>query len=166
MRKKLWLRHCFVFMFSLLVSILHYLLSDAFQADRLKSFHTTALFESTSLLNTELGGLSDLALILATSETLQKSNTQSNNTHELTEKQQADIAQYFINFAQASSNISQIRWLNASGLEQVRVDVGANQANVVNEAALQNKSERYYFQRSMQIVNKNGGLCLINLPLH
>lgn len=45
----------------------------------------------------------------------------------------------------------QLRWIDESGVERVRVDYVQNQPFVVPEERLQNKAQRYYFTGAMQL---------------
>ncbi|MCU7916566.1 MAG: cache domain-containing protein, partial [Candidatus Thiodiazotropha sp. (ex Gloverina cf. vestifex)] len=45
----------------------------------------------------------------------------------------------------------QIRWLDASGMERLRVNLTPNGATRASNSALQDKSQRYYFQEAMTL---------------
>ncbi|MCU7850821.1 MAG: cache domain-containing protein [Candidatus Thiodiazotropha sp. (ex Monitilora ramsayi)] len=45
----------------------------------------------------------------------------------------------------------QIRWLDVSGMERLRVNLTPNGATRANDSALQDKSQRYYFQEAMTL---------------
>jgi diguanylate cyclase len=58
----------------------------------------------------------------------------------------------------------QLRWIDETGLERVRVDYVQNQPFVVPEDRLQNKSQRYYFIATMQL--ERGGIYVSPLDLN
>lgn len=150
----MWVKHFAVLVFSITVSVLIYLLANANEKESLQKVHAQQLFESTSLFSRELGGLSDLAMLLASNASLRQIENTPNLAftaqRSLTKNEKSQVARAFIRFAKVSPNISQIRWLDNSGQEQVRVEFKNNKHLVISAADLQNKSQRYYFQRSMQ----------------
>lgn len=146
--KNLRIKQGFVISLAFLVAFLIYQLANVNEVDKLEGVQARALFQSTSLLSSELGGLSDLAILLANTESLSNQNAVDSAT-QLTDKQRALVVQSFINFSQVSTNISQIRWLDNEGIEQIRVEFKNGKPLVVNDAKLQDKSKRYYFERSM-----------------
>ena len=58
----------------------------------------------------------------------------------------------------------QLRWIDETGIERVRVDYVQNQPFVVPEDRLQNKSERYYFIATMRL--ERGGIYVSPLDLN
>ena len=67
----------------------------------------------------------------------------------------ADLDQSFIQSAQSSDSIANIRWIDAHGNEQARIDrVWVNQQwQVSSSQALQNKADRYYFLEAIHLRN-------------
>ncbi|WP_052701837.1 PAS domain S-box protein [Marinomonas sp. S3726] len=61
------------------------------------------------------------------------------------------LNQYFLQFSQNQSDYSQIRFLDQTGQEQVRINHIGNTFEVVEKPALQDKSQRYYFQKSLTL---------------
>ena len=57
----------------------------------------------------------------------------------------------FVNFARHASLYDQIRFIDASGQEQVRVNWHKHQVITVDTAELQNKAERYYFRHAINL---------------
>lgn len=55
----------------------------------------------------------------------------------------------FIRFSRDHALISQVRWIAASGEEQVRINFASGEAEIVPPDELQNKADRYYFQQAM-----------------
>ena len=68
-----------------------------------------------------------------------------------TPNRQLLLNQYFLQFSQNQSDYSQIRFLDKTGQEQVRINHIGNQYEVVQADELQDKSQRYYFQKSLTL---------------
>lgn len=66
-------------------------------------------------------------------------------------------------FGRTIDNLLQLRWLDADGLEQVRVDVEAGRTFSAKSDELQDKSGRYYFIEGMQVAPPNVYLSPIDL---
>ncbi len=60
----------------------------------------------------------------------------------------ARLAEDFVAFADAKQAYLQVRWLDETGKERVRVDYAKGRARVIPEADLQDKSKRYYFREA------------------
>ncbi|OLQ75247.1 PAS domain-containing sensor histidine kinase [Photobacterium proteolyticum] len=63
----------------------------------------------------------------------------------------ANLTDYFIQLASNQSSYDQVRFIDTSGREIVRVNNVDNRIHAVDEQHLQNKSRRYYFQRSVEL---------------
>ena len=61
------------------------------------------------------------------------------------------IQQEFLKFAQNALVYDQIRYLDASGMERVRVNFDGRVASIVPPDQLQDKSQRYYFQDGLRL---------------
>jgi PAS domain S-box-containing protein len=61
------------------------------------------------------------------------------------------IAQNWLRFAEAKRVYDQIRWIDANGMERLRVNFKANAAYIVAPQELQSKKGRYYFQDTMRL---------------
>ncbi|HHH38838.1 MAG TPA: PAS domain-containing sensor histidine kinase [Sedimenticola sp.] len=61
------------------------------------------------------------------------------------------IGQEFLVFARNKGLYDQIRYLDERGMEVVRVNYNRGRPEIVPEAALQNKSSRYYFQAALSL---------------
>ncbi len=61
------------------------------------------------------------------------------------------LARHFSRFSDTSRLISQVRWLDQTGWERVRVDMEDAGAERTLEVHLQNKSNRYYFRDALQL---------------
>ncbi|MDJ1178942.1 PAS domain S-box protein [Roseofilum sp. BLCC_M91] len=82
-----------------------------------------------------LAALNDLQTYL-TEETLDRRN---------------DLAHEFLHFSTHKQLYDQIRFLDKTGLEKVRVDFNAGQPSIVPVEQLQNKGNRYYFQDTWEL---------------
>ncbi|MFA9463901.1 MAG: EAL domain-containing protein [Velocimicrobium sp.] len=64
------------------------------------------------------------------------------------------VQKLFLSYAEKKIGITQIRMLDANGMEQVRVNKTKNDVILVDKAQLQNKMDRYYFKDSMNLDEK------------
>ena len=64
------------------------------------------------------------------------------------------VEQEFLAFSQSRSIYYQIRYLDETGQEVVRVDAEEEDVRVIPKAQLQNKAHRYYFTETMQFYNQ------------
>ncbi|WP_444996106.1 ATP-binding protein [Aliikangiella sp. IMCC44359] len=64
------------------------------------------------------------------------------------------LANFFKAFSEASGLYDQIRWIDNSGMELIRVNLKKNKAIIVPPEQLQSKAKRYYFLNSLKL-NKN-----------
>ena len=62
-----------------------------------------------------------------------------------------ELLQEFALFAKSMKYFDQIRWLDTSGHERVRVDYRNDKVRIVQGADLQNKATRYYFTEGMKV---------------
>jgi diguanylate cyclase (GGDEF)-like protein/PAS domain S-box-containing protein len=60
------------------------------------------------------------------------------------------VTEHFINMVQTKQRYDQIRYLDHSGMEKIRVNLVNNKAASVPERALQNKAARYFFRDSLR----------------
>lgn len=63
----------------------------------------------------------------------------------------ASLAEDFANFSRSKGIYDQIRWLDETGMERVRVDYRLNQSQIVPTDRLQNKGKRYYFSDTFKL---------------
>lgn len=61
------------------------------------------------------------------------------------------LSQTFIRFGRGNHNVSQVRWLDNEGVEQVRVNIKRGDYKQVPDDELQNKQTRYYFYKTMRM---------------
>lgn len=67
------------------------------------------------------------------------------------EKTKQSIAKYFQNIAFLSKKFAQIRYIDKSGFEQVRVNFKNDEATIVAKEELQDKSSRYYTTETLHL---------------
>lgn len=58
----------------------------------------------------------------------------------------------FSNYAQVKRIFNQVRYIDASGMERVRVNLVNNQITISNDHELQNKKQRNYYKKTMQLL--------------
>ncbi len=61
------------------------------------------------------------------------------------------LTKNFINFSRNKEIYNQIRWLDKTGMERIRVDQISGQPVVIATDRLQNKSTRYYFKETLKM---------------
>jgi len=96
------------------------------------------------LLLSELRGVQADLLFLSDQEYLQQF---------LSEKDlaRANLEREYVNFAQRQDLYDQIRFLDTSGMELVRINYHAGEAESVPPDELQSKASRYYFRQSLSL---------------
>ena len=96
-------------------------------------------------INRELGDIRNTLRLLSTDNGIIDSLSLFNplNTHKL--------STVFSRFGKAVDNLLQIRWLDERGHERVRINIEQGKIETVNENALQNKGDRYYFKNAMKV---------------
>ena len=112
----------------------------------------------SALLNRELGELRDILHLLRIDTQVA---TGLRAAHAL---QPQAVAQGFVRFGKAIEHLMQIRWLDASGVEQVRVDIDSDHGpKVIASDLLQPKGHRYYFMEAMKLPSDTIYLSQIDL---
>ena len=111
----------------------------------LKTAHVEKLVSAVAMFNNELGSLRDILALLNSNSLL------TENLDIPPETQRQQVQRYFADFGRASDHISQIRWINQSGQELIRVDFQADKVSVFPPAQLQNKSLRYYVTEGLKV---------------
>jgi signal transduction histidine kinase len=152
-KRQIFMKSALLLLFSILLAWLSYQLIYSDKEDDLKSIQDQKLFIATNLFSRELGGLGDLLTLLANSQALASQKTKKTDiqTKSLSLKAQQQVQNNFIQFGKSSSRIAQIRWIDISGQEIVRVDFTAGQAKVAQAKNLQNKKSRYYFKQGLKV---------------
>ncbi|MDQ8194465.1 response regulator [Coraliomargarita sp. SDUM461004] len=110
--------------------------------ERLERENRDVLSFSDELVRTYLGAVVEDLLVVSASNTLRAYLAQATDTTH------ADFLQYLRNLSIHKSEYAQLRYLDAEGMERVRVDSGGQ---VVVDDALQDKSNRYYFLEGMRV---------------
>ena len=64
---------------------------------------------------------------------------------------QKELEDEYLLFSKQRGVYDQIRYLDATGMERIRVNYNGGQPSAVPEKKLQNKADRYYFWRSMRL---------------
>ncbi|UTW10617.1 sensor histidine kinase [Marinobacterium rhizophilum] len=114
------------------------------QLDELKARQNVRIERVVSSFSRELGHIRNLTSVLKNNRALQRALAAGQPTD------LDDLAASFLQFAQAVPAISQVRWLDRSGQEQVRINVSQGRPYRVGEDELQNKAQRYYFQEALR----------------
>ncbi len=96
------------------------------------------------LLLSELRGVQSDLLYLANQELLQQFLSDQGS-------KRPNLEQEYINFAQRQNLYDQIRFLDTSGQELVRINYDSSEAATVPHDELQSKESRYYFQQSLSL---------------
>ncbi|MCP4076987.1 MAG: PAS domain-containing protein [Gammaproteobacteria bacterium] len=123
------------------------LLNYAYEIDenRLKKISTLGISMVEYKLNTALSdALNDLEFIGKMPSLLAVIN---DDDKDLIDRVNSD----FINFSNSQKVYNQIRWIDETGREKVRVDYDINAATIVPEKELQNKINRYYVQNTLKL---------------
>ncbi|MBT3279430.1 MAG: SpoIIE family protein phosphatase [Phycisphaerales bacterium] len=77
-----------------------------------------------------------------------------------TEKNNHALAMYLLGFSRSREVYDQVRYIDADGLEQIRIDLDAQgNARMIPKAELQNKRHRYYFTNTAQL---SDGECYVS----
>ena len=97
-----------------------------------------------ALLLSELRGAQSDLLYLADQEFLQQFVSDKDSPR-------ANLEQEYINFAHRQELYDQIRFLDTSGQELVRINYHAGEAEIVPLDELQSKASRYYFRQSLSL---------------
>ncbi|SEG83889.1 sensor histidine kinase [Marinobacterium lutimaris] len=98
---------------------------------------------SAATLSRELGHLRDLTLMIKRSPPVRIAlNPYRSLDRNLLQRE-------LIRFSRDHALISQVRWIDASGEERVRINFASGESEIVPPEELQNKANRYYFQQAM-----------------
>ena len=89
-------------------------------------------------------------------------NLQTYLTGDISHRQ--DLSRNYLNIAEVQDNYEQIRYLDSTGQEIIRIDRKNNQPFIVPEETLQNKQSRYYFQNTIAL--NSGGIHVSPMDLN
>jgi len=79
-------------------------------------------------------------------------------------KLKREVSKEFLVFAEKKRLYDQIRFLDSTGMEVVRINYNGGKPQIVHKEALQNKSSRYYFREAM--AQEKGGIYVSPLDLN
>lgn len=68
-----------------------------------------------------------------------------------TQENLKQLSENFINFSKIKGHYDQIRWIDANGMERVRVDYAPDGPKVIPGHFLQNKEDRYYVTETLKL---------------
>ncbi|MDP5131724.1 MAG: HAMP domain-containing histidine kinase, partial [Paraglaciecola sp.] len=139
------LKHIAVCIVSAIIAWLAYSLQYQNKVDELKTLHDQKLITSSVLFSRELGSIRDLLLLIKNSPALAKTPSKKQDIV----NQTTQISTFFQQFGKSTTNIAQIRWIENSGQELIRVNFKDGLATVIPKDELQNKQARYYFQQGI-----------------
>ena len=107
----------------------------------------TVIFNSADHINRELGDIARAVRLIAQDDYFNQALSVDDDI------KQSLLNNRFKDFSLGLGNVMQIRWLDQSGLEIVRVDYHKKKHQAVQVPAdkLQDKSDRYYFQEGMAV---------------
>ncbi|MCU7876580.1 MAG: EAL domain-containing protein [Candidatus Thiodiazotropha sp. (ex Lucinoma borealis)] len=88
-------------------------------------------------------------LILSQSSGFSKWTKGTDNTHF-----EKELTQNFLSFSRFKNHYDQIRFLDHTGMERIRINIQSGEPQVASSSTLQNKSSRYYFYEA-QLLNFN-----------
>ncbi|PZW71587.1 phospho-acceptor domain-containing protein [Pseudomonas sp. URMO17WK12:I1] len=133
---------------SLLIIVLSLLLYDRMLSDRLEPLleaQTDSLNEGVAVLERHLSSLrGDLQFL-----------SQQPLLDQLVKQESADslaaLSELFAEFSDSRGTYQHLRWLDEQGMERVRIDSVAGEAQRVTEEDLQNDSAAYYFVETMHL---------------
>lgn len=63
-----------------------------------------------------------------------------------------NIAKEYLAFSQEKNKYDQIRFINETGMEKVRINFNKGNPSIIPEANLQSKKDRYYFKETMALL--------------
>ena len=132
--------------FSLLVGYLVYSKHFTDFRNDMVSHQNLILSKAAASVTSSLGDAGVVVSILYNSASVQRA------LKEGTPVDIPSLTQGFSGIASALSLVCQVRWLDADGMEVVRIDRRAGQVVATAEDQLQNKSDRYYFREAMKIL--------------
>ncbi|WP_409422974.1 HAMP domain-containing sensor histidine kinase [Pseudaeromonas sp. ZJS20] len=122
-----------------------YLQGRNYRLEAVTAQQSAHLNQSITQISAELSHLRHLMLILKGSAALR---------HGLPAEgpwQLARVDSLFRRFAGIVPGVSQLRWLDEQGKEQIRLNIGPRGLVRVPASELQNKADRYYFSQGMQV---------------
>jgi signal transduction histidine kinase len=146
---KLRLKSVFFFVMVLILAFLSGVIAYNLQAlgknRALVSEHSELLNHASLLLYQELAELEDVMRLIESNAQFIEGLRQDKTLNS------AMVADVFVRYGKVINNILQLRWLDESGTEKVRVNVQAGRPFIVPSETLQFKGDRYYFIDGIQV---------------
>ena len=138
-----WLLPCWLVIF--IIMTIHYSLN--IEKDKQYSLHNEQVIVELieKLLNDSFNSMTSDALMLSYTA---KQLTLNNDSF-------SPLTNYFVELSKNDDNYEQIRFIDIAGYERIRINNISNKIYVVDNQNLQNKSQRYYFQKTMQLSQGN-----------
>ena len=158
--KQFNLRTKLVLLFSvlpiLIIGSIAVLLGLSFQS-RIEQQLSNDALDNVSDLSTELTGA--LAQVEADVQFLGQSTVLSTyltiseaiDSEQLVDQARLELNNEFLNFAQVQQIYDQVRFIDATGQEVIRINTDNGISEIVTERALSNKSGRYYFENTLSL---------------
>lgn len=141
-KKQFVVTACLLMAAVLFCSILAFYWLSQSDLKKVKEQQNDALLQASLVINKELSSVREIVKLLVADKTLfQDKQSDSLNLTALSE--------HFSEFGSVINNISQIRWIDSQGQEQIRVNFNQGLPETVASDALQNKGSRYYFRQGM-----------------
>ncbi len=89
----------------------------------------------------------------------------SNQTRRSREESRLNAEHMFYTMAEISEHYDQIRFIDASGMEQIRVNYNYGDCEIVSAEDLQNKGDRYYFTDSINLAKGQVYVSVLDLNI-
>jgi len=132
----------------ILSAVVIYFAVDTHHEERRIRVEQTQQVELSQLsLQRDISGVINELRYLATSDTLMRFIGSGNGNSDVRAAAERDVAR----FARNLGRYDQIRWLDLSGMEQLRVDHRDGVTRIVAPEELQDKSKRYYFTDAISL---------------
>jgi PAS domain S-box-containing protein len=136
-----WLLPCWCIIF--FIMLIHYTLS--IENDKQYSLHNERVIVEL------IEKLLDDGFNNMTSDALMLSYTAEQLTRPTVSQFEQSLTAYFVELSKNDNNYSQVRFIDIQGNERIRINNIENEIYVVDNQSLQNKSQRYYFQKTMRL---------------
>lgn len=114
----------------------------------LRQKHSNALEQVSRTVYSALATLERDALYLSRNDDVRALGS---NSGALLQRQKERVRDLFSSFSIAYLHYAQMRWIDASGMEQVRCEQKDRSVFCLPDEELQDKSDRYYFQQGMKV---------------
>ncbi len=158
MNRSLWRRASLFYVANLFLSLsTGYIVYQWFHSEsmeQLSADHTAMISSVNTAISQEMGDITNI--IRLANEHLMEAIDNDNDDD--------SRAEIFLRIGSVLSNVSQIRWIDLTGKETIRVNFTENGGQIVPENELQDKSSRYYFIQAKE--TSPGGISLSSIDLN